>query len=357
FALYGYMKDPNQKGHLIIDPEAAKVVKEVFEMYANGISKVNIARKLNARGIPNPTEYKRQKGLRYKGVGNENSTLWHYYTISDMLINQMYLGNMVQNRYSPISYKIHRNVPLPREEWIIVEGTHEPIIDKELWDNVQEKIRIKAKPFKNTGKVGIFAKKTKCMNCGRYMRSQKNHGNYYLQCSTRFTGGKCVGAFIAVEKLKRIVLKELQEICDEYLDKDRVESSVSLIDNRRRKLEIYQKEYQDLLNKRKKLEKNSESLFRQKLYEDIEMTEYESLFKIFREEVKSVNAMIKESEEKISKLEREMEDDNYLKDFLAKYANVTELTREYVVALIDYIEIGKKDPETKEQPVKIHWKF
>ena len=132
FALYGYMKDPNQKGHLVIDEEAAAIVREVFTLFSKGYGKTAIARMLNDREIPNPTEYKRLQGLRYKQPTRKNSTLWKYFAISDMLINEIYIGNMVQGKYGSVSYKTKQNKPRPKEEWYVVEGTHEPIIDKTL---------------------------------------------------------------------------------------------------------------------------------------------------------------------------------------------------------------------------------
>ena len=92
FALYGYKKDPDRKGHLIIDEEAAAVVREVFTLFSQGMGKTAIARSLNDRGIPNPTEYKRLHGLRYKQPEGKNSTLWKYFAISDMLVNEIYMG-------------------------------------------------------------------------------------------------------------------------------------------------------------------------------------------------------------------------------------------------------------------------
>lgn len=105
FALYGYMKDPNQKGHLVIDEEAASIVREVFTLFSKGYGKTAIARMLNDRGIPNPTEYKRLHGLRHKQPKRKNSTLWKYFAISNMLVNEFYIGNMVQGKYGSISYK------------------------------------------------------------------------------------------------------------------------------------------------------------------------------------------------------------------------------------------------------------
>ena len=141
FALYGYKKDPEQKGHLVIDEEAAEVVKLVFKLYASGMGRTNIARYLNERGIPNPTEYKRLHGMHYKGT-SEYSALWKYFAISDMLRNEMYIGNMVQGKYRNPTYKSKHSKPVPKEQWIIVENTHEPIIDKALCACVTKKQRV-----------------------------------------------------------------------------------------------------------------------------------------------------------------------------------------------------------------------
>lgn len=117
FALYGYQKDPQQKGHLLIDEEAAEVVREVFTLFSQGYGKTAIAKILNEQGVPNPTEYKRQKGLRYQQPESQNSTLWRYYTISAMLRNEMYIGTMVQGKYGSVSYKTKQNRPRPKETW------------------------------------------------------------------------------------------------------------------------------------------------------------------------------------------------------------------------------------------------
>ena len=115
FALYGYKKDPDVKGHLIIDEEAAAVVREVFTLFSQGYGKTAIARMLNDRGIPNPTEYKRLHGLRYQQPKTRNSTLWKYFAISDMLTNEIYIGNMVQGKYGSVSYKTKQNKPRPNK--------------------------------------------------------------------------------------------------------------------------------------------------------------------------------------------------------------------------------------------------
>lgn len=119
FALYGYKKDPEQKGHLLVDAEAAATVREIFTLFSQGYGKTAIARMLNDRGIPNPTEYKRLHGLRYQQPKRKNSTLWKYSAISDMLTNEMYIGNMVQGKYGSVSFKTKQNKPRPRRNGIV----------------------------------------------------------------------------------------------------------------------------------------------------------------------------------------------------------------------------------------------
>lgn len=357
FALYGYKKDPNQKGHLIIDEEAAAIVREVFTLFSQGMGKINIARKLNARGIPNPTEYKRRKGLRYKGAEDNNSTLWKYYTIASMLTNQMYIGDMVQNCYGTVSYKIHKNVPKPKKDWIIVKNTHEPIIDLELWEKVQNLIKLKTKPFSRDGKIGIFSKKVKCMNCGHYMRSSKSHDKYYLKCQTRYVGGECIGAFVSVEKLKEIVISELRKLCKSYLDKDSAREYIKYKDERKEKISSLQKELKAFLVKEQEIKGMIKKLVTEQLRGLLDEEEYNDILGEFQNEKRQVQALIEETKKKIAKLEGSEMDNRQREEILESYANIETLEREHIDILIDYIEVGKKDPETKVLPVKIHWNF
>lgn len=232
FALYGYQKDPDHRGHLIVDEEAAAIVREVFTLFSQGYGKTAIARILNERGIPNPTEYKRIHGLRYQQSSSSVGTLWKYYTISSMLTNEMYLGNMVQGKYGSVSYKTKQNRPRPQEEWYVVEGTHEPIIDRELWDKVQALLAQKSRPF-HTGTIGLFAGKARCMECGCVMRSSTSRGKHYLRCSTRYVSRtSCAGAFISVDRLEQMVLSELRRLTSfnsEHLTREIVDTHIDYI--------------------------------------------------------------------------------------------------------------------------------
>ena len=220
FAPYGYKKDPEQRGRLLIDEEAAAVVREIFTLFSQGYGKTAIARLLNERGIPNPTEYKRLHGLRYQQPKGKTGALWKYAAISGILTNELYIGNMVQGRYGSVSYKTKQNKPRPKEMWYRVEETHEAIIDRDLWDRVQALSASQAKPFRG-GTLGLFARKVLCASCGYTMRSTKSRGKHYLQCASRRAArDACPGAFISVDTLERLVIQELNSLSRHYLDQE-----------------------------------------------------------------------------------------------------------------------------------------
>ena len=120
FACYGYMKNPDDNHKLIIDDEAAEVVRMIFQKFIGGMSLMGITKELNALGIPNPTVYKQQKGLNFHARNGKNDGLWCDRTVRRILQNQMYIGNMVQGVNKTVSYKVHECKAVPKDDWIIV---------------------------------------------------------------------------------------------------------------------------------------------------------------------------------------------------------------------------------------------
>lgn len=357
FALYGYKKDPEQKGHLIIDEEAANVVREVFTLFSQGMGKTSIARLLNDRGIPNPTEYKRLNGLRYKQPDNKNSTLWKYFAISDMLVNEIYIGNMVQGKYGSISYKTKQNKPRPKSEWYVVEGTHEPIIDRELWDRVQMMVAEKAKPF-ITGNVGLFARKVHCANCGYTMRSSKSHGQHFLQCSNKhISKDSCIGAFISVNKLERMVIDEFNRLSNEYLDKDELERNIEFCSNLQAQKEKINSEIAVYYKKIEEYTKGIRDIYMDKVKGLITDDDFVEMSKDFANEKKRLQKMVADGQNRLIELDEKIVNGDNRRELIEQYTNLEHLTREMVVTLIDHINVGKRIPGTRNVPIEIHWNF
>ena len=357
FALYGYKKDPAQKGHLIIDKEAAAVVREVFTLFSQGYGKTAIARMLNDRGIPNPTEYKRLHGLRYQQPKQKNSTLWKYSAIADMLENEIYIGNMVQGKYGSISYKSKQNKPRPKDQWYRVVGTHEPIIDRELWDRVQAILAQRTKPFSG-GSIGLFARKVRCANCGYTMRSTKNHGRHYLQCSNRHVAkDACIGSFISVEMLEQMVIEELNRLSAEYLDKDELERHIQFCDSLQSQksrlmgdLTVYEKKIAEY-------SKGIRELYLDKVKGIITEQDYLELSQDFSSEKERLERLIADTQKQVGELDARLAAGDNRRALIDQYTNLEHLTREMVEILIDYISVGKRPTGAKNPPIEIHWNF
>lgn len=358
FSLYGYSKDPEEKGHLLIDPEAAAVVRKVFNLYAQGYGKTAVARILNAQGIPNPSEYKRLKGMKHNISQNPNATLWRYYAISDMLHNEMYIGNMVQGKYGSISYKNKINKPKPKDKWIRVEKTHEPIIDADLWERVQRKLDANYKPFSTNGKVGLFAKKVRCMGCGYFMRSSKTKDRHYLKCTTNHAKKDvCNGSSISVKLLESVVLTELNQLLAQYLDIDYLEQNINFHDNYENRKTLLQNEIASLERKREDYSKGINELYFDKIKAIISDEDFVNLSKDFHESRNSLDQLIVCKRKSLALLEDYTSTTLNKREKIEKYINITSLTRDMVEELIDYISVGEKNPETSERPIEINWSF
>ena len=361
FALYGYKKDPDHKGHLLIDEEAAAVVREVFTLFSQGYGKTAIARMLNDRGIPNPTEYKRLHGLRYQNPRTPQSTLWKYFAISDMLINEIYIGNMVQGKYGSVSYKTKQCRPRPREDWYIVEGTHEPIIDRELWDKVQYLISQKAKAFSN-GEIGLFARKARCAYCGYTLRSSRSRkqdgGRRYLQCPNHHVAkDACIGSFVSVEKLEKSVIAELNKLAAEYLNKDEVLQNIEFCDTLKEQKKQIQSDMELYTRKVTEYSKGIRELYMDKVKGLITEADYLEMSKEFRCDKERLEHLMIENEKQLSNIDVRLAAGDNRRELIEQYMNLEHLTREMVDTLIDYISVGKRIPHTRDVPVEIHWRF
>lgn len=358
FAPYGYKKDPAIRGHLIIDKEAAQVVKEIFSLFAEGYGKTAIARILNDRGLPNPTEYKRRKGFRYNPGIHAVSSLWKYHSVHWVLRNEVYIGNLVQARSGSISYKTKQTVPRPKEQWIRVEGTHESIIDPELWDRVQKKIDSHSKTMKSTGKVHIFSKIAVCMHCGYSLRSHKCHDRYYLQCETKHISKEsCPGAFIPESELEGIIITELRQWNRYLLDLEKLESKVQFETARDTQKMSALSDIQHYREKLDECDRILKHLYLDKINGIISAKDYDALVKSFQSDKAHYDSMIVLAEGRIRDIDASGTIGDKRNMIMAHYVHTKHLTRPMVEMLIDRIEVSKRDKKTGLVPVSIIWKF
>lgn len=250
-----------------------------------------------------------------------------------------------------------QNKPRPKEEWFIVEGTHEPIIDRELWDKVQSMVKEKAKPF-TVGMTGLFARKVRCMNCGCTMRSSKCHGKYYLGCSNRHISKEaCIGSFISVERLEKVVIDELKKMSDEFLDKEDLEKNIILANTLNQQKQSAEKEM--LLYKKKTAEysKAIKDLYFDKVKGVITESDYINFSHDFVNEKGRLESLVKELQKNIDKIDARKNGNDNRREIIKEYTDINHLDRETVQKLIDHICVGKRLTGSREVPIEINWNF
>ena len=218
FTSYGYKKSPVDKHKLVIDDYAADVVRRIFSLYIQGYGKQKIAKLLNAEGVLCPAEYKKVNGENYKNCNClESTTYWSYSTINSILHREMYVGNMVQG--TKRQRMRSKQKKMTKEEWIIVENTHEPIIDKVTWEKARSLLQKRTRELDLETNKNIFAGFVKCGDCGRAMaknmwRRADGSKTYSLYCGTYKRNGKqyCTPHTLPMAVLEDIVLGDLKVI-------------------------------------------------------------------------------------------------------------------------------------------------
>lgn len=225
FAPYGYVKDPADRHRFVIDEPAAVVVRQIFTMRSGGMGCPGIARALNEAGIMPPREH------YFNAAGKPNPYVkangkWNDRSVRLILDNEAYLGNTVQHKEERFSYKDHRTVAVPRDEWIRVENTHEPIVSRELWDECRQVDRMRSKPRQSRLKeVGLFSGLLFCADCGFAMRHQvtgrrrkdgtTTHYEAYM-CGSYSRSGRtaCSTHYISLPVLAELVLADIWDKAD-----------------------------------------------------------------------------------------------------------------------------------------------
>ncbi len=214
FACFGYRKSEGDHNRLVVDEYAAGIVRRIFELYLSGVGQNSIAKILNEEEIPCPSEYKKKCGLNYHNGNRLASTAyWTYSTVRRILQNEIYVGNMVQNRsFRQICGK--NAVSLPREKWIVVENTHEPIVNREDWDRAQSLLRSNARQTGLSNHMHAFAGLLRCADCGRAMVKIRRKGSTVFNCGSYNRYGRrfCSIHSVTERELECIVVDDLNRL-------------------------------------------------------------------------------------------------------------------------------------------------
>ncbi len=344
FASYGYMKDPEDHNKLIVDEEAAGVVSLIFEKFVSGESILGITKDLNEMGIPNPSMYKRMKGYKYRHpAGKVNDGLWPDSSVRRILKNEMYIGNMVQGKNTTISYKIKQCVAVPKEEWYVVEGTHEAIIDKDIFERAQALFNRNIRKSPKENEVNLFAGLVRCADCRRIMNKKSNkhsYGDYhYYRCVTRrkMKKGGCTNHTIRIDKLEEAVLVFLQKMVAVAAEYDDILERINSSSKRKKKSESLEKSLETKIKEREKCTQMLTELYPDWKNGIITQEEYASIKESIYGKMKKLDASIENLKAATDEYEKGVDGENPFIASFKKLGTIEKLTRPVLTELIEEI--------------------
>lgn len=354
FPIYGYRKDPADKNHIIPDPEAVEVVRQIFQWSLEGHGRQNIAYLLNQQGIPNPTRYKAERGWTCNHPMKNDLGLWNKVTVGRILTNEMYTGVMIQGRRKKVSYKSKVIIDTPEDQWYRVEGTHEAIIDRDTFEAVQRGLKLRTKTD-GSGEAHLLSGMVKCADCGSTMSKCSNGKQSYLRCKLYADSGKqklCTRHSVRLDQLIDLVSDRIRYYVQAYYELDPKDIQPQK-DTHREALEQEQKSLTTQLAKRSQALK---TLYLDKVAGVISESQFVELNQSFLDEKSRLEQRLGRIDEELENREQPQQQAD-LMEKARELLKLETVPRELVVGLIDRIEIGERNPDTGQQEVKISWKF
>ena len=342
FAAYGYKKDPEDKNALVIDEEAAEQIKNIFAWFMEGMSKNAIVRKLNDSGVLCPAAYKNSKGMKYKNPNAlSGHPLWCAVSIGNILKNRIYAGDMVQGRYRIKSYKIHVQETVPEEEWFIVENTHEPIISREDFTNVQALLKKDTRTAPGQKNLYLFSGFLRCADCGKAMTRSKVGENVYYYCRTYKDQSKtaCTKHMIRHSHLECGVLYAMKTMIFIAAGFPEIMARVNAAPSQKSQL--------TRLNERiaaKEKELSKIMRYKQSLYQDwkdgeISQKDYRHLQEDYERQREAIDGVIRNLYEEKPVFENGTDTENPFLTAFKTHKNIDRLTREVLIAFVEHIRV------------------
>ena len=338
---YGYKRSENDRHKLVIDEECAKNIRRIFDLYLEGTALNQIAYTFNDENIPTPSQI--------SGTGRNVCAIWKPSSIKHILKNEVYIGNMVQEKCKRINYKLKKRIKNDKSDWIRVENTHDPIIDKEKFYAVQDILASKSETrvkSRNLLLKGLVV----CSDCGKKMGiTTHSSDTVYMRCHTYAILPKqrlCTPHNINYQKLENAVIKEIQNICHQYLDKKKMKQIMDIKYEELEKLQEISKLKNQLTKSIEVLDFQIEKLYEDKLNGIINNNDFSRMYDKKVKEREENQKKLKELNE--IKFEKQTIDyEKVMNDFLEK----DNITAYMLNSLIEKIEVDNNKQAT------IYYKF
>lgn len=365
---YGYLKDPEDKFHWIIDEEAAPVVKLIFELCVAGYGPSQISKELIRRGIPTPTEHYETIGVRSAARKSEQPGFWQQRTISDILSKPEYLGHTVNFRTHQKSFKCKKTVWNDPSEWAVFENTHDAIIDQETFDIVQ-RIRDGRRRLTPMGEMPVLSGMLFCADCGAKLYQVRHRGWTHEQelfvCATyRKIKGGCTSHQIHNVQVEEILLRELKRIT--AFAREHEDAFVRMVTQKGEKeLNRQLRESSAELGRAEERIRQLDTII-SRLYEDnvsgkVSDERFAKMSASYEAEQTALENRASELRTFIDGTkEKRLNAESFL-SMVRKYTDIKELTAEIIRSFVEKIEVQQPEKvpgtRTKKQTVVIWWNF
>ena len=363
---YGYIKDPNDPKHWIVDDEAAQVVRRVYSMTLEGFGTEQIAAQLEKDDVLTPRAYWLTKGIKRPGKGKQQPpTKWNSSTITKILSLQEYCGDILNFKTYSKSYKNKKRIDNDRENWVVFQDVHEAIIERVMYEQVQQKRGKIRKRRTNNGEHNMFSGLLVCADCGSNLHFHFNQGNpeiKYFNCSNyKGNRGTCTSThYVRVDFLEEVVLGEIRRLTkfaslyeDEFVKA--VIGHSQQAEQTDRKLK--EKELRTLLARDEELDGLFERIYEDNVSGKLSDDRFAKMSRRYEDEQKELAEKIKKLRSEIEKQSsRSMTTDMFI-GLVRKYTRARKLTPRMLNELIEKIEVfnAEKIDGVWEQRLRIHY--
>ena len=363
---YGYIKDPNDPKHWIVDDEAAQVVRRVYSMTLEGFGTEQIAAQLEKDDVLTPRAYWLTKGIKRPGKGKQQPpTKWNSSTITKILSLQEYCGDILNFKTYSKSYKNKKRIDNDRENWVVFQDVHEAIIERAVYEQVQQKRGKIRKRRTNNGEHNMFSGLLVCADCGSNLHFHFNQGNpeiKYFNCSNyKGNRGTCTSThYVRVDFLEEVVLGEIRRLTkfaslyeDEFVKA--VIGHSQQAEQTDRKLK--EKELRTLLARDEELDGLFERIYEDNVSGKLSDDRFAKMSRRYEDEQKELAEKIKRLRSEIEKQSsRSMTTDMFI-GLVRKYTRARKLTPRMLNELIEKIEVfnAEKIDGVWEQRLRIHY--
>lgn len=363
---YGYIKDPDNPKHWIIDEEAAKVVRRIYAMTIEGYGSEQIASALEQDGILTPRAYWASKGINRPGKAKELSpTHWNCSSIVKILSLQEYCGDILNFKTYSKSYKLKKRIENDRENWVVFSDVHTPIIERSVWEQVQEKRGKQRKRKTNNGDVNMFSGLLVCADCGHNLHYHFNQGNpeiKYFNCSNyKGNRGTCNSThYVRVDFLEQVVLGEIHRLT-KFASKYERRFAEAVMGHSQKAAQSERQSMQKEIYALQARDKELDTLF-ERIYEDnvsgkISDERFARMSIKYEEEQKELTERLKELKAKLEKFASQSVTADMFISTVRKYTRAKKLTQQMLNELIQKIEVfnAEKVEGVWQQRLIIHY--